>query len=58
MSGAGDKINLYSIPESQQKRFAKLFFSEMAEFFQNPDNEAEFHEWRRKRREGLGDVKA
>ena len=57
MNSAENIPNLYSISESMHVRFAKVFFTGMTEFFADPKNEAEFQEWRRKRREGLGDVK-
>lgn len=49
-------IHLDLIPESQHMRISGLFFSAMTEFFSNPENEAEFQEWSRQRRERLGDA--
>ena len=39
------KINLDLVPESQHLRLAGLFFAAMQEFFDNPENEAEFQNW-------------
>lgn len=43
------RINLNLIPERQQKRLSGLFFEAMSEFFSDPDNEAEFQQWKRER---------
>ena len=52
---ASVQINLGLIPESQHMRISGLFFAAMTEFFENPDNEAEFQQWRRDRKERTGD---
>lgn len=51
------KINLDLIPESQHIRISGLFFAAMTEFFENPENEAEYQEWSRQRRERTGDAR-
>lgn len=40
------KINLDLMPESQHLRLTRLFFAAMQEFFDNPENEAEFQRWK------------
>ena len=50
-------INLDLIPESQHIRISGLFFAAMTEFFENPENEAEYQEWSRQRRERAGDAR-
>lgn len=51
------KINLDLVPKSQHIRISGLFFAAMTEFFENPENEAEYQEWSRQRRERTGDTR-
>lgn len=40
------QINLDLVPESQHLRLAGLFFAAMQEFFDNPENEVEYQQWK------------
>lgn len=44
------RINLDLVPDYQQKILSGLFFDAMSEFFADPENEAEFQQWKAERR--------